>query len=60
MTHVAHHSWVADERSWLHEVLEDSSRGWIGLLELVSFLTLVGVSAIGWISVLAVLLKSVA
>jgi hypothetical protein len=52
--------WIAGERWWLHEVLEDRSHGWIGVLEIVSLVTLVAISAMAWLGVLAVLLESVA
>jgi hypothetical protein len=59
MTRVEHHSWIADERFWLHEIVEDLSHGWGGLLEMVSLVTLIAISAMGWLGVLAVLLKGV-
>jgi hypothetical protein len=60
MTRIAHHGWIADERVWLHEVVDDLGNGWGGLLEAVSLLTLIAISAMGWFGVLAVLLKAFA
>jgi hypothetical protein len=58
MTHTANHGWIADERLWLHEVVEDVGHGWGGLLEMVSLVALLAISAMGWIGVIAVLVKS--
>ena len=60
MTHTAPHGWIADERSWLHEIVEDQGHGWGGLLEAVSFVTLIAISAMGWLGVIAVLIKALA
>ena len=54
-----HRGWIAGERMWLHEVLADTGLGWGGLLEVVSLITLVAISAMGWLGVMAVLLRSV-
>jgi hypothetical protein len=51
--------WIAGERLWLHEVFADTGLGWGGLLEVVSLITLVAISAMGWLGVMAVLLRSV-
>ncbi len=59
MTEVMPHGWIADERTWLHEVLDDRSHGWMGVLEIVSLVALVGISALGWLGVLGILLKSI-
>lgn len=53
-------TWVADERHWLHDVLGGvgcSRSG--GLLEVLSFITLVGVSAAAWLGVLGVVVTHV-
>ena len=60
MTHMAPHGWIADERFWLHEIVDDLAHGWGGLLELVSLVTLIAISAMGWLGVLAVLIKAIA
>jgi hypothetical protein len=54
-----HRGWIAGERLWFHEVFADTRLGWGGLLEVVSLVTLVAVSAMGWLGVVAVLLRSV-
>ena len=51
--------WIADERLWFHEVFAETRLGWGGLLEVVSLITLVAISAMGWLGVVAVLLRSV-
>jgi len=58
MTRVSQ-GWVAGERLWLHEVRDDVSRGWGGVLEILSLVTLIGTSAIGWLAVIVLLLRSV-
>ncbi len=60
MSHTAPHGWIADERFWLHEIVEDLGHGWGGLLEAVSLVTLIAISAMGWLGVLAVLIKALA
>jgi hypothetical protein len=53
-------TWVADEQRWLHEVVSEvdhSQRA--GLIDLISFLTLVTVSAAAWLSVLGIVIKYV-
>ena len=60
MTHSAQHGWIADERHWLQEVLDDRDHGWIGVLEIVSLATLVGISALAWIGVVGLLVSSLA
>jgi hypothetical protein len=52
-------SWIAGERLWFHEVFADAGLGWGGLLEVVSLITLVAISAMGWLGVMAVLVRSV-
>jgi hypothetical protein len=59
MTHATHHGWIADERIWLHEIVEDLGHGWGGLLEMVSLVTLIAISAMGWLGVLAILIKGI-
>jgi len=54
-----HPGWIAGERLWLHEVFADTGLGWGGLLEVMSLITLVAISAMGWLGVVAVLLRSV-
>jgi hypothetical protein len=44
---------------WFHEVFADTGLGWGGLLEVMSLITLVAISAMGWLGVVAVLLRSV-
>jgi hypothetical protein len=51
--------WVAEERLWLRHVRDDVSLGWGGVLEMLSLVTLVATSAIGWIAVIVLLLRSV-
>lgn len=51
--------WIAGERLWLRHVREDVSVGWGGVLEMLSLVTLVAISAIGWLAVVVVLLESV-
>jgi hypothetical protein len=51
--------WIAGERLWFHEVFADTGLGWGGLLEVVSLITLVAISAMGWLGVVAVLIRSV-
>jgi hypothetical protein len=51
--------WIAGERLWFHDVFADTGLGWGGLLEVVSLITLVAISAMGWLGVVAVLLRSV-
>jgi hypothetical protein len=59
MTHIARHGWIADERFWLHEIAEDLGHGWGGLLEMVSLVTLIAISVMGWLGVLAVIIKAI-
>ena len=59
MTHIALRSWIAEERFWLHEIVEDLGHGWGGLLEMVSLVTLIAISVMGWLGVLAVLIKAI-
>ena len=62
MTHVTldqRPGWIAEERLWLHDVFADVGLSWGGLLVALSFVTLVTLSAMGWLSVLAVLIDSV-
>jgi hypothetical protein len=40
-------------------VRDDVSLGWGGVLEMLSLVTLVATSAIGWIAVIVLLLRSV-
>jgi hypothetical protein len=51
--------WVDGERLWLRHVGEDASGGWGGVLEMLSLVTLVAISAIGWLAVVVVLIESV-
>ncbi len=53
-------TWVADEQHWIHDVLGGvgcSRCG--GLLEALSFITLVGVSALAWLGCLGVVFSHV-
>ncbi len=54
------HTWVADEQHWIHDVLAGvgSSRTG-GLLEMLSFIALVGISALAWLGCLGVVLERV-
>jgi len=54
-----HLGWIAGERLWFHEVFADTGLGWGGLLEVVSLVTLLAISVMGWLGVVAVLLRSV-
>ncbi len=58
MTH-ALQGWIDGERLWFHHVKEDISGGWGGILEMLSLMTLVAVSALGWLGVLVILIRSV-
>jgi hypothetical protein len=56
---LASEGWVAGERLWLRHVQDDVSLGWGGVLEMLSLVTLVTTSAIGWLAVIALLIWSV-
>lgn len=50
-------TWVADEQHWLHDVVAGTGSSRTGgLLEMLSFITLVGVSALAWLGCLGVVL----
>jgi hypothetical protein len=51
--------WIAEERLWLRHVRDDVSLGWGGILEMLSLVTLVATSAVGWVAVIVLLLRSV-
>jgi hypothetical protein len=51
--------WIDGERLWLHHVQEDVSVGWGGALEMLSLVTLIAISALGWLGVLVILIRSV-
>lgn len=51
-------TWVADEQHWLHDVVAGvgcSRTG--GLLEMLSFIALVAVSALAWLGCLGVVVR---
>ncbi len=53
-------NWVADEQHWLHDVVVGAGCSRTGgLLELISFITLVGVSALAWLGCLGVVFTHV-
>jgi hypothetical protein len=54
-----HRGWIAGERLWFHEVFADTGLGWGGLLEVMSLITLMAISAMGWLGVVAVLIRSI-
>ena len=49
--------WIAGERAWLHRVF-DTDLSWGSVLVALSFMTLITVSAMGWLGVLTVLIDS--
>jgi len=49
--------WIAGEKVWLHRVFAPDL-SWGSLLVALSFITLITVSAMGWLGVLAVLIDS--
>ncbi len=53
-------TWVADEQHWLHDVLSGVGCSRSGdLLEVLSFITLVGVSALAWLGCLGIVFSHV-
>lgn len=54
------HGWIDDERAWFEAVITDlAGLRYGGLLEVISLVTLMVLSAAAWIGVLAVLVGSV-
>lgn len=51
-------TWIADEQHWLHDVVAGAGCSRTGgLLEMLSFITLVGVSALAWLGCLGLVVS---